>query len=176
MESQLNLREDRIPMHKINWKLAMLAITALTARAETHRLKASPETIVIGHYWSEAKPALRIKSGDAVEIETISGTPARLAELGVPKEQIPPAIEAISKSPDRGGPGGHILTGPVYIEGAEPGDVLEVRIRRVEMTVPWAINSFRWTAGFLQEDFPYSRSKLIHLDRERMMGRFADGV
>jgi acetamidase/formamidase len=162
-------------MREKSWKIAMLAVAALAARAETYHLKASPETVVVGYYWSEAKPALKINSGDTVEIETVSQTPTRLAELGVPKEQIPPAIEAISKSPDHG-PGGHVLSGPIYVEGAEPGDVLEVRIRKLELTVPWAINGFRATSGFLPEDFPYSKSKLIHLDRKRMMGVFADGI
>lgn len=163
-----------MPM-KTSLKIAMLSAAALAARAETYHLKASPETVVVGYYWSEAKPALKIHSGDTVEIETVSQSPARLAELGVPKEQIPPAIEAISKSPDHG-PGGHVLTGPIYIEGAEPGDVLEVRIQKLDLTEPWAVNGFRSTSGFLPEDFPYSRSKLIHLDRKRMMGVFGEGI
>jgi acetamidase/formamidase len=160
---------------KTSLKIATLALAALAAHAETYHLKASPETVAVGYYWSEAKPVLKIHSGDTVEIETVSGNPARLAELGVPKEQTPPAIEAISKSPDHG-PGGHVLTGPIYIVGAEPGDVLEVRIRKLELTEPWAVNSFRSTSGFLPEDFPYSRSKLIHLDRQRMMGVFGEGI
>src|SRR5438094_870601 len=102
------------------WKTAALGVAALAARAAEHQLKATPETVAVGYYWSEAKPALKIQSGDTVEIETVSGSASRLAELGVPQDQIPAAIEAIRKSPKERGPGGHILTGPVYIEGAEP--------------------------------------------------------
>ena len=153
----------------------MLFLAFAALHAETRHLRCSPETVVLGYYSSDATPVLKVNSGDTVEIETVSGAPARLAELGVPKEQIPPAIEAISKVRERG-PGGHILTGPIYIEGAEPGDVLEVRIQKIEMPVPWATNSFRSTSGFLPEDFPYARNKLIHLDRERLMGVFADGI
>jgi acetamidase/formamidase len=157
-------------------KMAVLGLTALAARPETYQLKATPDTVAVGYYWSEAKPALRIKSGDTVEMETVSGSADRLAQLGVPASQIPPALEAIRKDVKDRGPGGHILTGPIYIEGAEPGDVLEVRIQKIVLSVPWSMNSFRPTAGFLQEDFPYSRSKLIKLDRERMVGIFADGM
>jgi acetamidase/formamidase len=158
------------------WNIAALGFAALAAQAAEHQLKATPETVAVGYYWSEAKPALKIQSGDTVEIETVSGSASGLTELGVPQDQIPPAIEAIRKSPKERGPGGHILTGPVYVEGAEPGDVLEVRIRKIVLPVPWSMNSFRPTSGFLQEDFPYSRSKLIKLDRQRMMGIFAEGI
>ena len=74
------------------------------------------------------------------------------------------------------GPGGHILTGPIYIEGAEPGDVLEVRILKIELTSPFAYNGFRPGSGFLPDDFPFARTKIIPLDRTRMMGHFADSV
>jgi acetamidase/formamidase len=157
-------------------KIGALGLAALTIRAADYQLKATPETVAVGYYWSEAKPVLKIKSGDTVVMETVSGSASRLAELGVPNDQIPPALEAIRKEAKDRGPGGHILTGPVYIEGAEPGDVLEVRIQKLELTVPWALNSFRATAGFLPEDFPYSRSKLIKLDRKRMMGIFGEGI
>ena len=74
------------------------------------------------------------------------------------------------------GPGGHILTGPVAIEGAEPGDTLEVRIQKVDLAIPYAYNGFRYGAGFLTDDFPYARMKIIPLDRDRMIAHFAPGV
>ena len=157
-------------------RIGVLALTAIAARAANHELKATPQTVAVGYYWSEAKPVLRVQSGDTVRVETVSGSVPRLVELGVPKDQIPPALDAIANEVKDRGPGGHILTGPVYIEGAQPGDVLEVRIQKIELAVPWAMNSFRPTSGFLQEDFPYSRNKLIRLDRERMMGVFGNGI
>lgn len=156
--------------------ILVLAVAAIAAQAANHELKATPETVAVGYYWSEAKPVLRVQSGDTVRIETVSGSVPRLVELGVPREQIPPALDAIANGVKDRGPGGHILTGPVYIEGAQPGDVLEVRIQKIELAVPWAMNSFRPTSGFLQEDYPYSRNKLIHLDGERMMGVFGGGI
>jgi acetamidase/formamidase len=61
-------------------------------------------------------------------------------------------------------------------KGAEPGDALEVRIQKIDLGLSYAMNGFRPTAGFLEEDYPYSRSKLIRLDRERMMGIFGNGI
>jgi hypothetical protein len=78
--------------------IAPLALIALAARAETYQLKATPDTVAVGYYWSEAKPALKIKSGDTVEMETVSGSADKLAQLGVPASQIPPALEKSAKT------------------------------------------------------------------------------
>lgn len=74
------------------------------------------------------------------------------------------------------GPGGHILTGPIAIEGAQPGDTLEVRILKVDLAIPYAYNGFRYGVGFLTDDFPYARVKIVPLDARRMIGHFAPGV
>src|SRR3954462_2800817 len=112
--------------------LGMLLVShAQPSNPKTHRLEATPSTVVYGYYWSEAKPALHIDSGDIIDVDTLlTNTPAGLEKAGVPKSRIEPSLEAIvaEVTGDRKGPGGHILTGPVYVEGAEPGDVLEVRI------------------------------------------------
>jgi acetamidase/formamidase len=156
--------------------ITLSGLAAIHANAASYELKAKPETVVVGYYWSEAKPALKIQSGDTVKIQTATGGAARAIEAGVPKEQIPEAFERIAKEVKDRGPGGHTLTGPVYVEGAEPGDVLEVRIQRIDLGVPYAMNAFRSTAGFLEEDFPYSRSRVIKLDEKRMMGIFGGGI
>jgi acetamidase/formamidase len=74
------------------------------------------------------------------------------------------------------GPGGHILTGPVAIAEAEPGDVLEVQIEKIDIDVPFACNGFSVGRGFLPNDFPYGRRKIIPLDRQKMLAHFAPGV
>lgn len=74
------------------------------------------------------------------------------------------------------GPGGHILTGPITIEGAEPGDTLEVRILKIDLAIPYAYNAFRYGAGFLTDDFPYARVKIVPLDKARMIGKFGPGI
>jgi acetamidase/formamidase len=157
--------------------LLLLAPTALSAQKT---LLATPETVVWGNYNGAAKPALTVQSGQTVTIQTLStcGSPQRLEAAGVPASEIPPYVgEIYSKFPaDQKGPGGHILTGPVAIEGAEPGDVLEVRIQKIQIDVPWSCNSFGAGRGFLPDDFPYSRTKIVRLDREKMLGLFAPGI
>ena len=143
-------------------------------------LLATPQTVVWGNYNGAAKPALMVHSGETVTIQTLStcGSPERLEANGVRAADIPPYVEDIYKNfpADQKGPGGHILTGPVALAEAEPGDVLEVRIQKITIDVPWACNSFGAGRGFLPDDFPYSRTKIIPLDREHMLARFAPGV
>jgi acetamidase/formamidase len=112
-----------------------------------------------------------------VRMETVStGSPARFEAQGVPASQIPENFRTIYNEVKERGPGGHILTGPVFIEEAEPGDVLEVRIRKIEVELPFAYNGFGPTSGFLRDEFLYSRTKIIQLDREKKIAHFADGI
>src|SRR5579862_3707220 len=145
--------------------------------AADHVLRVTPQTIAWGYYWSGAKPVLTIHSGDTVEIETVSGNPERLEQAGAPPDQIPAALRTLYKEvpKEQRGPGGHLLTGPVAIEGAEPGDVLEVRIREIRLDVPYAYNSFG-RAGFLADVFTQGRTKIIPLDREHNIGHFGGGI
>ncbi|MBC7561831.1 MAG: acetamidase/formamidase family protein [Gemmatimonadaceae bacterium] len=150
---------------------------ATARKPAKHRLMPSPSTVVVGHYWSVSKPVLHIASGDELTIGTlITSTPARLEGAGVKPADVEPALRAIIDSVTDRGPGGHILTGPVYVDGAEPGDVLEVRIRKVALAIPYAYNAFGRTSGFIPEDFPTSKMRIIPLDRRAMMGRFAPGI
>src|SRR5688572_5013594 len=105
---------------------------------KTHRLEAKPSTVAYGYYWSEAAPVLRIASGDIIDVDTLlTNTPAGLARAGVPEGKIQASLKAVvdEVTGDRKGPGGHILTGPVYVEGAEPGDVLEVKVLSIELAI-----------------------------------------
>jgi len=158
--------------------IASLLLAAPSLSAADYKLKVSPETLAWGYYWSQAKPVLRVKSGDVVEIQTVSGRPQTLEQNGVAPNDIQAELrELYDKVPREGrGPGGHLLTGPVFIEGAEPGDVLEVRIREIRMDVPYAYNSFRHGSGFLPDDFEGGKTRIIPLDRERKIGHFAPGI
>jgi acetamidase/formamidase len=159
---------------------ALLILTFAAARANspvTHRLEATPSTIAYGYYWSEAPPVLRIASGDIIDVDTLlTNTPAGLARAGVPDEKIQPSLQAIVEqvTGDRKGPGGHILTGPVYVEGAEPGDALEVKILSITLALDYGYNGCK---GFLPEncepDAPY---KILSLDRKHMTAEFAPGI
>jgi acetamidase/formamidase len=144
---------------------------------EVYQLKPTPKTVAWGHYDAKAPPALRIKSGDAVEIQTlISFSPDQLEAAGAHPDQVEQSLRDIYREVHDKGPGGHILTGPIYVEGAEPGDVLEVRIEKIGLALPYAFNTFLPGRGFLPEDFPYARGKIIPLDARRMLALFGEGI
>ncbi|HYW42314.1 MAG TPA: acetamidase/formamidase family protein [Bryobacteraceae bacterium] len=156
----------------------LLFATLAAAQAADYQLKATPGTVVWGYYWSAAKPVLRIKSGDTVEIQTLTtSSPTSLANAGVKPEDIETELKTIYAEVKDRGPGGHILTGPLYIEGAEAGDTLEVRIQSIRLATPYATNSFSPQRGVLpKEDFERGRTKLIPLDVQRNVARFADNI
>jgi acetamidase/formamidase len=155
--------------------LGLLGPIALLPAAD-YKLKASPETLAWGYYSAKAKPVLTVKSGDTVEIQNVWGDPQNLEKAGVPAGQIQPELRRIYSEVKERGPGRHLLTGPVAITGARPGDVLEVRIKEIRMDVPYSWNNYRAGFGFLPEDFPGTRMKIVPLDRERLVGRFAPGI
>jgi len=145
--------------------------------AQKFTLKVTPKTVVYGYYDAKTPPVLRVKSGDTVDIETlITSSPKELEDAGVPPAQVEQSLRDIEKEVTDRGPGAHILTGPVYIEGAEIGDVLEVRILAAKLAVPYAYNGFAPGYGFLPDDFPYEKIKIIPLDEKRMIAKFAPGI
>lgn len=165
--------------------LCLLAATVLDVSAQqgagnqpaTHKLAPTPKTVAWGYYDASTPPVLRIKSGDTVEIQSlIVSSPARLESAGVPADHVEQSLRDIHKEVTNKGPGGHILTGPIYIETAEPGDVLEVRIKSVKLAIPYAYNAFSPGRGFLPEDYPYARMRIIPLDEKRLVARFSDGI
>ena len=150
---------------------------AAAPSSAVYQLKPTPKTITWGYYAASAKPVLRIHSGDTVEIQTlITSSPKRLEEAGVPPDQVEQSLRDIFDQVKDRGPGGHILTGPVYVEGAEPGDVLEVRIESIRLAIPYAYNAFGPGRGFLPDDYPYGKMKIIPLDAQHMVAHFADGI
>lgn len=147
------------------------------AGPQTYNLAATPKTVAWGYYDAGATPVLHVRSGDTVVFDTLlTNSPTGLEKAGLPPEQVQQSLRDVYKEVTNKGPGGHILTGPVYIEGAEPGDTLEVRIQKIDLAIPYAYNGFRAGAGFLTNDFPYARIKIIPLDRERMVAKFAPGI
>ena len=157
---------------------ATVVTLAGQARApKTHRLEATPATVAVGYYWSEAKPALRIASGDIIDVDTLlTNNPSGLARAGVTDDKIQPSLKAIvaEVTGDRRGPGGHILTGPVYVEGAEPGDALEVQILSIDLPIDYGYNG---CSGFVPENCERGTlPKIMTLDRKNMTSEFAPGI
>jgi len=152
-------------------------LIAVLAAGTVHRLDPSPQTVAWGYYDAAAKPVLRVASGDTVVVRTlITSTPERLEKAGVAPDAVEPALRDIVKNVTNKGPGGHILTGPIFVEGAEPGDALEVHIDKVELAIPYAYNAFGPLRGFLPEDFPYAKMRIIPLDAAAMVAHFAPGI
>ncbi len=151
--------------------LGILVTTAGGQRLEpkTHRLEATPSTVTYGYYWSEAKPALRIASGDIIDVDTLlTNNPAGLSRAGVPDNKIQDSLKAIVSevTGDKRGPGAHILTGPVYVEGAEPGDALEVKILSIDLAIDYGYNG---CSGFMPENCDRGAAiKIIALDKKTM--------
>ena len=128
-----------------------------------HRLASTPETVRFGIFDAAFAPVLTIASGDSVTFACVSGGREVMPGLGSGLT-IPPDLAAIHAAElERIGP--HILTGPVAIAGAEPGDTLEVRIEQVEPNNDWGYCAVRPLAGTLPEDFPERYVSHIAVDR-----------
>jgi acetamidase/formamidase len=146
---------------------------------KVHTLPATPQTVAYGYYWSEARPVLTIASGDMIDVTTmLTSTPARLEAAGVPPNEVEQELRDIvaQVTGDARGPGGHILTGPVYVTGADSGDVLEVRVLSIDLKIPYGYNG---CSGFAR-DFCVrgdpTATRIIRLDARRRIGHFAPGI
>ncbi|MGB7214587.1 MAG: acetamidase/formamidase family protein [Gammaproteobacteria bacterium] len=160
-------------MRKSWFAVILLVLPPSFAHAQ-HRLPATPSTVVWGYYDAASEPVLRIESGETVEVHTLIVTgPDELEAAGVAPEDVETALRDVHREVAREGP--HILTGPIYIEGAMPGDVLEVRILSVRPAVPYATNTFAGR-GLLPDDFPHSRTRVFELDLQRGVAIFSDGI
>lgn len=130
----------------------------------SHLLQATAETCHWGYLDASIPPALRITSGEQVRIECVTGNPDWLPPTSWNAEILPDMLEVFDKV--KKGSGNHIFTGPIFVEGAQPGDVLEVRILDINIRQDWGWNLFRGYMGTIPEEFPYTRLSHIHIDRE----------
>jgi len=148
------------------------------ASAAEYMLLPSPQTVHIGYFSAALKPVLTINSGDIATIETVGGPdPADVDASGVvPPSAVPEYVRAIRRKVTDRGPGPHILTGPVYINGAMPGDVLEVRILDIEFALPYGFNTQRPYTGALPEEFPGFFQRVIPIETQAKTATVAPGV
>lgn len=137
-----------------------------------HHLKAGVDTCRWGLFDASFPPVLRVQSGDRVTIDTVSGGPEVLPGAGF---HVPPELLDIHERLPRHLPG-HIITGPVFVDGAEPGDTLEVRILDVQLRQDWGYNFIRPLAGTLPDEFDALHRINIPLDTSRGTGRLPWGL
>jgi acetamidase/formamidase len=130
-----------------------------------HHLGATPRTVRRGVFNAVFPPVLTVESGDTVTFECVSGRADVLPPAGSGLS-IPPALQAIVDA-DPPNAAGHILTGPVAIAGAQPGDMLEVRIDAIELGADWGYNMIRPLVGTLPEDFHTPTMTHLPVDRAR---------
>jgi acetamidase/formamidase len=160
---------------------ALLIATAADVpmlRAAEHTLMPSPKTVHIGYFLASIKPVLTIDSGDIVTSESAAAiVPSVVDQSGVvPPSAVPQYQRDIYGEVKDRGPGPHVLTGPIEIRGAEPGDVLEVRILDVSLVIDYGYNRQRPYAGALPDEFTALWTRIIPINREAMTAEVAKGV
>jgi acetamidase/formamidase len=148
-------------------------------------IPSNPDTVVWGHLPADRPPVARLRSEQIAEIDTVShqglinGTdPVQFfAQAGIAaKDVLPDAIEIYNKVPRPKDAGAHVLTGPVYIEGAEPGDLLEVRIVDLALRVPYGVNNSNKGTGVLPDLHAKPYPKVIKLDYLRNVALFSPRI
>ena len=139
--------------------------------SHTYYLNPTPQTVHWGHFNASIPAVLQVESGDEVVIDTFSGGMSEVADPSLFRPEHRLIVDTV---PQIMGP--HILTGPVHVKGAEPGDTLEVRILNIELTTDWGWNIIRPLKGALPEDFPNLSRRVIPIDRQTNMARLPWGV
>ena len=166
----------RLHMRAVLSIVAIFICTTVHAESSTHVLKASPATVHRSFLDATLPPVLTIESGDVVQLETATGNPRYFESLGVPKEKIPAELYAAFEGVEGAGRGDHTLNGPIAVRGAEPGDVLEIRIRAVDVRLPIAGQGFSPGRATLPEQFDYKKDRVLWIDMEKRSIEYAPGV
>lgn len=157
--------------------LCMAGVSCTSASGESqgepieadHFVPSRPENLSWGWFPIAKKPVLKIQSGESVRIDTLTHAGATqnedprtyLPSLSVPRDEILDDVVDFWASRDgrpRDGRSGHVITGPIHIDGAEPGDMLEVQLLDIATRVPWGINNTSATGGVFSSSYPGVRS------------------
>ena len=140
-----------------------------------HILKASCQTVHLGGFSHELEPALVVNSGDSIDVETYTGF--YIYDKAPPEFLTAELLEICQHLPTerKVGPGPHLLTGPIYVNGAEPGDVLEIKLQDISPRLPMGFNAIRPGWGALPEQFTEPRLRFIPLDLDKGVAQFPNG-
>jgi acetamidase/formamidase len=148
-------------------------------------LRSTPDTVVWGYFAADIAPALRIKSGQTVKVDTVShsgvNTPddpvTYFGRAGIPADQVlKDAVDIFQNVKRPKGASAHILTGPIYVDEAAPGDMLEVRILALEHRVPYGVNNSNRGTGVLPDLLAGPAAKVIKLDLARNVALFSPEI
>ena len=143
---------------------------------EVYELIASPENVHWGHFSADVKPAVRVNPGDIVIIEDIPRLdPVEMEKRGIPAEEMSESYRRVYSEVTDRGPGPHILVGPVYVNGAEPGDVLEVRVLSVDVAYTFGYSRLSSRGGTLPGEFQ-RWERLLRMDLDKKISEVAEGV
>jgi acetamidase/formamidase len=162
--------------------LCAAGCASVPAPVDTH-VRSTPETVVWGHIPEGRAPVARVRPGQTVSIDTVSHQgiingmdPVKFFAAGgiAPNEVLQDALDIYAKV--KKGEGAHVLTGPVYVEGAEPGDMLEVRMLDFRYRVPYGVNNSGKGGGVVPELHSGPYPKIIRLDTQRRVALFAPGI
>ena len=160
--------------------IIFVALTATTLGAQaprTHDLPLDPAHVHWGYYDAKLTPALRVASGDRVRVETmVAGGLQRLRLAGATEAEIPESLKAVERQVTDRGPGAHPMSGPNFVEGAEPGDTLEIHIVAIEFLHNFGVNAFAPGSGVLSDAYPYAQVKLFRWQPGAKSVEFAPGV
>ena len=167
-------------MRRLGFVLILLCGDAAAVRAQSprvHDLPLRPETVHWGYYDAKLPAALRVASGDQVRVETmVAGGLQRLRLAGVPESDIPEPLKAVEQRVTERGPGAHPMSGPIFVEGAQPGDVLAVRILAIDYLHDFGVNAFSPGSGVLPDEYPYAGLKLLRWSAGATSVQFAPGI
>ena len=153
--------------------------------APDHTLRSTPETVVWGYLAADIAPVLTIRSGQTVKIDTLShqgvvnmADPVTFfSRAGIARDQVlQDAIDIYEKEPKPGGSGAHVMTGPIYIEGAQPGDMLEIRVHQLDHRVPYGVNNAGPRTGVVIDMLPGPTPKIIKFDLQRKVALFSQDI
>ena len=157
--------------------LAAATQTTFTQPPRVRELALAPANVHWGYYDSRVAPVLRVASGDTVRVETmVAGGLQRLILAGATDREIPDALKSVERSVTERGPGVHPMTGPIFIEGAEPGDTLEVRVQAIEFLHPFGVVAFNPGTGTLPDEFPYAHFRLLRWQPDADRVEFKPGI
>jgi acetamidase/formamidase len=145
----------------------------------------TPQTVSWGHLPAGRQPVLRIRSGQTVSIDTVSHQgiinnvdPVQFFAAGgiAAGEVLQDALDIYQKGERPKDSGAHVLTGPIYVEGAQAGDMLEVRMLDFKFRVPYGVNNSNKGSGVLPELHAGPYPKIIRFDLQRRVALFAPGI